>query len=152
MPQRLTGAVCKNLLRLEMVLGLKMRRRFTMYPLTRNWWIGFATAGTLALTVASVPANADEFSQNLGPVGPNEPILTTVGSKRVIAFYVPSSENCDLQAVVWDNRDVDNDMSAARVRVSLKPGQIVHIDTPEQESVNLQCGDHGETLAVADPN
>jgi hypothetical protein len=56
-----------------------------MHPLTRNWFLGFAAAGALALTVANVPAFADELTQNLGPVGPNEPILTTVGSKRVIA-------------------------------------------------------------------
>ena len=31
---------------------------------------------------------------NFGPVGPNEPILTNVGTKRVIAFYVPDSGRC----------------------------------------------------------
>ena len=56
-----------------------------MYPLTQ--FLRFAAAGALALSVASIPARADELAQNLGPVGPNEPILTTVGSKRVIAFY-----------------------------------------------------------------
>jgi hypothetical protein len=85
----------------------------------------------------------------LGPVGPHQPILTTVGRKRVIAFYTPSSDNCDLQAVVWDNTDV-NDTTAARVRVNLSPGQMVQIDTPEQRSLNLQCGDHGKTLVVVD--
>ena len=58
-----------------------------MKPFTRNWLHGFAAAGALALTVASASASADELAQNLGPVGPNEPILTRVGSKRVIAFY-----------------------------------------------------------------
>jgi hypothetical protein len=53
--------------------------------------------------------------------------------------------------VVWDNTDADAaDTSAARVRVSLQPGQIVHIDTAEQESLNLQCGKNAEKLAVVD--
>jgi hypothetical protein len=39
-------------------------------------------------------------------------------------------------------------VSAARVRISLKPGQIVHIDNAENESLNLQCGDNAATLAV----
>ena len=56
-----------------------------MYPLTR--FLSFAAAGAVALSMASIPARADEFAQNLGPVGPNEAILTTVGSKRIIAFY-----------------------------------------------------------------
>ena len=51
-----------------------------MYPLTR--FLSFAAAGTLALSVASIPARADELAQNLGPVAPNDPILTTVVWRR----------------------------------------------------------------------
>ncbi|HEY4645880.1 MAG TPA: hypothetical protein VIH25_06330 [Steroidobacteraceae bacterium] len=121
-----------------------------MFPLTRS--LSLAAAGAvLALAAPSIPARADELAQNLGPVGPHEPILTTVGSQRVIAFYVPGSDRCALHAVVWDNTDADAaDTSAARVRVSLQPGQIVHIDTAEQESLNLQCGKNAEKLAVVD--
>jgi hypothetical protein len=57
-----------------------------MHPLTRNWFLGFAATGALALTVANVPAFADELTQNLGPVGPNEPILTTVGTSASSPF------------------------------------------------------------------
>ena len=121
-----------------------------MFPLTRS--LSLAAAGAvLALAAPSIPARADELAQNLGPVGPHEPILTTVGSQRVIAFYVPGSDRCALHAVVWDNTDADAaDTSAARVRVSLQPGQIVHIDTAEQELLNLQCGKNAEKLAVVD--
>ena len=50
----------------------------------------FAALGTLVVLAGlRLPAHADELAQNLGPVGPHEPILTTVGSKRVIAFYEP---------------------------------------------------------------
>jgi hypothetical protein len=118
-----------------------------MYPLAR--FLSFATAGALALSVASIPARADELARNLGPVGPNEPILTTVGSKRVIAFYVPGGGRCTINAVVWDRTDASGD-SAARVRVSLDPSQMVHIDSAENKSINLQCGDHAETLALVD--
>lgn len=52
-------------------------------------------------------------------------------------------------AVVWDSTDADAD-SAARVRVSLSPRQMVHIDSVENKSLNLQCGDHAETLAIVD--
>jgi hypothetical protein len=149
LPQRLTGAVCKNLLRLEMVLGLKMQRRSTMHPLTRNWLIGFATAVTLALTVASVPAYAEELPQNLGPVGPNEPILTTVGSKRVLAFYEADGGHCGMYVLVWGGADLSGG-SAARVRVTLEPRQVVHVDTPENKSLNLQCGESANTLAIVD--
>jgi hypothetical protein len=120
-----------------------------MYPLTRSRFLGFAAAGALALSVASIPARADELAQNLGPVGPNEPILTTVGSKRVIAFYVPGGGHCSINVVVWDRTDASGD-SAARVRVSLNPRQMVHIDSADNKSINLQCGDFAETLALVD--
>ena len=120
-----------------------------MYPLTRNRFLGFAAAGALALTVAGSPAHADELAQNLGPVGPNEPILTTVGNKRVIAFYVPGGGQCTINVVVWDRTDASGD-SAARVRLSLNPRQMVHIDSAENKSLNLQCGESADTLAVVD--
>ena len=122
-----------------------------MYPLTRSRFMGFAAAGAraLALTVASSPGSADELAQNLGPVGPNEPILTTVGSKRVIAFYLPGNGHCGINVVVWDRSDATGD-SAARVRVSLNPRQMVHIDSAENKSINLQCGESAETLALVD--
>ena len=118
-----------------------------MYSLAR--FLSFAAAGAFALSVASIPAGADELAQNLGPVGPNEPILTTVGSKRVIAFYVPGGSHCSINVVVWDRTDASGD-SAARVRVSLNPSQMVHIDSAENKSINLQCGDHADTLALVD--
>jgi len=118
-----------------------------MYPLAR--FLSFAAAGALALSTASIPARADELAQNLGPVAPNEPILTTVGNKRVIAFYEPGNGHCAINVVVWDNTDADGN-SAARVRVSLNPRQMVHIDSTENKSINLQCGDSAGSLALVD--
>ena len=90
----------------------------------------------VALMAVSIPARADDLVQNLGPVGPHQPILTTVGSKRVIAFYTPGSDRCSLHAVVWDNTGPAGSL-AARVRISLEPGQIVEIDTAQDGSFNF---------------
>jgi hypothetical protein len=117
-----------------------------MFPLSRIQFLKFAAVGTL-MVLCATPTRAEELAQNLGPVGPHEPIITTIGSDRVVAFYEPGNDHCALNAVVWDNTN-PNDVSAARVRISLKPGQIVHIDNAENESLNLQCGDNAATLAV----
>jgi hypothetical protein len=123
-----------------------------MFPHTQ--FLKFAAAGAiLALSAANHLhlAHADEMIQNmiqnLGPVGPNEPILATVGSKNVVAFYVPGSGTCGVQAVVWNGNDTDA-VSAARIRINLNSGHTAHIDTAENKSISLQCGDHAETLAV----
>ena len=106
----------------------------------------------LGLTALIIPARSDELVQLLDPVGPHKPILASVGSKRVIAFYLPDSDHCALHAVVGDtaNAYADTQTPAVRIRVSLEPGQIVHIDSVDNHSLNLQCGRHGEQLSVVD--
>jgi hypothetical protein len=120
-----------------------------MYPRTR--FLCFAAAGALTLSTASISVRADELFQNVGPVGPHEAILTTVGSKRLIAFYEPDGANCGLNVVMWDSADENGD-SPARVRVSLIAHQTVHIDSADNKSINLQCGDDAETLTLVDTN
>ncbi len=122
-----------------------------MYPINRNLLLGFAVASAFTLSVANVQAQADDFAVHLGPVGPHDPILTTFGNKRVIAFYEPQNGRCAVNAVVWDKSDADTGAtSAARVRVSLNPHQTVHIDSTDNKSINLQCGDYAQTLALVD--
>ncbi len=62
----------------------------------------YAAVGTLVvLGGVGFSAHAEEPVQNLGPVGPHVPIMTTVGSKGVIAFYEPDGTHCGLYAVVY---------------------------------------------------
>jgi hypothetical protein len=120
-----------------------------MFPLSRNF-LKFAAAGALlAFTAVSTPAVADELIQNLGPVGPHEPMITMVGSKRVIAFYVPGNGGCNVQAVIWNGDDTAA-TTAAGFRASLNPGQTASIDSAENKSLTLKCGDHAESLAAVD--
>ena len=91
------------------------------------------------------------MAQNLGPVGPHEPILATVGGKRVIAFYEPRSGQCGMHVVVWNAADASG-TSAARVRVSVDPQQVVHIDSADNKSIDLKCGDYAETLSLIETN
>ena len=121
-----------------------------MFPLSRIQLLKFAAGGLVVISILGPPARADELTQSLGPVGPHEPILTTVGSHRVIAFYMPGRDRCTLHAVVWDNTDADTGRSAARVRISLEPGQIIHIDSADQESLNLQCDRNAQKLSIVD--
>src|SRR4029450_9535504 len=105
-----------------------------MFPLIRI--LSLAAVGAIsALIAVSLPAHADELTQNLGPVGPHEPILTTVGNKRVIAFFEPDSGNCAFHAVIWDPTDV-NAESTAGFQATLDPRQMAHIETAENKSLS----------------
>jgi hypothetical protein len=121
-----------------------------MFALRCTSFLNFAAVASLVVGSLATPGRSDELVQSLGPVAPHEPILTKVGDKRVVAFYSPGSRRCALHAVVWDNSEDGTEISAARVRVSLEPGQVVHIDSAENESVNLQCGSNAADLAVVD--
>jgi hypothetical protein len=131
---------------------MQCERKVNMLSFSHRRFLTFAAAGALVFTAVSVPARAEELLTHLGPVGPNEPILTAVGSKRVIAFYVPNGGHCAVDAVVWENTSADIDMpsSSVRVRMRLNPGQMVHIDSTISESLNLMCGDNAASLAVVD--
>ena len=120
-----------------------------MQPLTRNCFLGFVMAGALALTITSTPSFAGDPPQVLGPVGPNDPIVTPVGSKTVLAFYEPGDNHCVMHVVMWDRGDESGD-SVAGFRVTLDPRQVVHIDTAQNKSIGLQCGSAADTLAIVD--
>ncbi len=113
-----------------------------MYPLSYVKSLKFIAA---VLVIMPMSARADDFVENLGP---HEPIITEVGFKRVVAFQTSSDTQCAFHAVVWDTRDDDTATSAARVRVSLEPGQIVHIDTADNSTLNIQCDREAKTLSV----
>jgi hypothetical protein len=116
-----------------------------------------AVNGVVALTLlaaggpvglAATSAFAAEFPAHAGPVGPYEPILASVGTKRFIAFYVPDNGRCAVNAVVWDDATPD---APARLRISLNPGQVFHLDSPKLETVMFQCNDNASSLSADGP-
>jgi hypothetical protein len=135
-------------LRLGMVLSTAIGEIHKMFTLGK-----IATCATLGTFVVlggfGLPARAEGPIQNRGPVKAHEPIVTTFGNKGVIAFYEPDGAHCGLYAVVYNLVD-DSGASAAQVRLSLSAGQIVSLDSPDNESLSLQCGDSAETLKVVD--
>jgi hypothetical protein len=86
----------------------------------------FVAAGAhLALAAGAAPAFANEWLNNLGPVGPREPILVNLGDQRIVAFFVPERGGCAVNAVTWKDTGPDAPYASARVRIILKPGQIM---------------------------
>ena len=119
-----------------------------MFALSKK--LRFAAMGTLVVLGGyGLPVRAGEPIQVLGPVGPNDPIVTTVGRKSVLAFYEADGGHCGMHIVMWDRGDESGD-SASGFRVTLDPRQVVHIDTAQNKSISLQCGSAADTLAIVD--
>jgi hypothetical protein len=98
----------------------------------------------------SASASAEEYATNLGPVGPNEPILATIGGRRVIAFFVPERGSCAVNTIMWKDAGAGAPSAPSRVRLSLRPGEMVRFDG-EHLSMNLLCGADAATLAAVAP-
>lgn len=131
------------------------RKEAKMSSKTRSRVLSLATAAA-ALVAIPISTLADGQVNRLGPAGPNEPILSGVGDKRVLAFYSQHSGNCAVHVVAWDNPAADSPMAkfgpdparrALRVRVSLTPGQIAHIDAVDNQTIDLQCGPKATNIA-----
>jgi hypothetical protein len=121
-----------------------------MLPLNRNQLLSFAAVGALVvLTAASTPARSEERPVRLGPVGPNEAIFTMVGNKNIIAFYGPVDGHCNIQVVMNDSTD-DSGGSAAQLRVTLNPRQSVLVDSADNHTLSLKCGENAATLSIID--
>ena len=53
--------------------------------------------------------------------------------------------------MVYEKTDAETGLTTAtRVRVSLDPRAIVNIDSSDNETMSLQCGDRAKTLKVVD--
>ena len=123
-------------------MASKIRRRI----------LSLAAAGALvAFSAASLPARADDLVDNLGPVGPHEPILANFGSKRIIAFYQPDSGKCAVHLVLWNPADGKAE-STVGYTATLNPLQMAHVDSAANESLYLQCSDNAQRLVLLDLN
>ena len=121
-----------------------------MFSLNRNQCLKFAAAGAFFALTAATPLRADELAQNLGPVGPEAPILTDVGAKRVLAWFQPESGGCAVMAVAWNRSDIEG-TSTVGIRIRLDPGQIVHFDSSyDVKSLDLKCANDAASLSIVE--
>jgi hypothetical protein len=119
-----------------------------MFPLSRNF-LKFAVAGAFVLATA-IAGEMVQRVERPGPVGPHDTIMTTFGNKRLIAFYEPDGTRCGVHAVVYNLAD-ESGASAAQIRMSLNPQEVITIvDSPDQKSLTLKCGENAESLAAID--
>jgi hypothetical protein len=88
---------------------------------------------------------------NLGPVGPREPMVVNLGDQRIVAFFVPERGGCAVNAVTWKDTGPSAPYASARVRIILKPGQIMQIDGAQPHAMGLLCGADASSLAATAP-
>ena len=107
-----------------------------------------AAACVLSLFAATSIAGAgDSRATNLGPVGPYQPILASVGGSRLLAFYEPADGKCVVNAVM-SAATAEGGVDASRVRVALHPGELFHLDSAKNERVVFTCAPDAKAMTV----
>ena len=106
-----------------------------------------AATGVFVLLTGGVEARASEFVDYPGPVEANGTIVKTVGNQRVIAFFQRENGRCAVNAVVFEKSDVEAaTTTATRVRATLRPDEMLSIDSTDKQTLGLQCGSNASTL------
>jgi len=109
-----------------------------MFASSHHQFSNFAVAGALTVltTVGTLVARADDQAQNLGPVAPHEPILASVGSKRIIEFYLPGG---------IARADIPADKELVRIVVL----HLMTHDCDTGELLNEYWGDRSASFSVS---
>ena len=110
--------------------------------------LSIATASVLTVFAFTHMVSAGQARANLGPVGPNEPILATIGDNRMIAYYERNDGKCSVSAVMFDASPKGGGHGSMRVRVALHPGELFNFDGVEGQRVVLTCGPNARLLTV----
>jgi hypothetical protein len=98
------------------------------------------------LPAASTRAPAAAATEYL----PVQAINSAFGSKALNGYFLTRDAACAVTVMVSEKTDPEapHELSAARIRLLLQPGQTAGLDSEEGHSVSLTCGDGGATLSV----
>jgi hypothetical protein len=108
-----------------------------------------------ALVLVSVLASSTALTALAGEeqevtYKPIQAISRVLGSKRASGYFSRDGNVCYVTLMVAEEVDLDVAMptSAARVRVSLMPGQTVQLDSNERKFLDITCGPEAETVVA----
>jgi hypothetical protein len=81
---------------------------------------------------------------------PIQSISYELGSKSMSGYFVNQDATCQVTLMISETGDPERalPLSAARVRLQLRPGQTAGLDSEEGRSLNFTCGDDAATLLV----
>lgn len=111
------------------------------------------TAVGLALLLAGGASQGLRAAAESGPEQVYEPIQAIsyeLGSKRAIGHFARTNNACEVILMVAEivDPEVATPTTAARLRVTLQPGQAAGLDSENGRSIDLTCGPNGKTLSV----
>ena len=120
----------------------------------RNALMNSAFVGTIALGLwtglSAVSAGSLSSAEDQAQYAPKQSIQYDFGSKSVSGYFLNKLGTCVATLMVFEKTDPEKSLppSAARIRVTLLPGQIAGLDSEEGRSLNFTCGEDAARLLV----
>ena len=98
----------------------------------------FLTVALLAgATAVAATANAEQT--NVRSYAARQAISHSFGSKRVIGFFAPQNGACALTAFVTEAEEGYIASSAARIKLTVKPGETAEVSSAEGQGIEVKC-------------
>ena len=125
----------------------------TRFSFMQSHLLLVALGASIALSMAATFAAASKFSPDGSEdrqFRPAESISFHLGSKRAMGTFSRENGTCQVTITIGDTagRDTAQSKSAARLRLSLRPGQAAGFDSEDGDSIDMTCGEAAETLSV----
>ncbi len=79
-----------------------------------------------------------------------EAMTYVIGSKRAVGYFQNVAGKCQLTLMIAEavDPDIAQPPSAARMNLSMMPGQSVALGSAEGETMTATCGTGGETIEI----
>ena len=112
-----------------------------------------AASAAFALALAASGATQAEAPRG-GPTAiykANYALSYVLGSKRAIGYFTRANGECRVTLMIAEaiDPDVATPTSAARLTMSMRPGQSAGVGSAESETITLTCGADAETMQVS---
>jgi hypothetical protein len=112
-----------------------------------------STFAAMIAVVLSVPAASGKLAEphdGKAHYLPVQSISYEFGSKFMSGYFVQDAATCFITVMIIEKSDPEHvlPVTAARLRLSLNPGQVAGFDSEEGRSLNFTCGEHASMLSM----
>ena len=102
-----------------------------------------------ALLIAAAGALAAQAAEGgVAEYLPVQGLNHRFGSKLAVGYFLQKDGACALNIFLTENADAGIAPSAARLRVTVAPGENIQLNSDEGSSLEMKCGPGGATLEV----
>lgn len=110
--------------------------------------LGVAFAGA-ALAAAIASGVRAERQPAEGVYKPDQGIIESFGSKHAVGYFAPKDGACAMTLFLAETAPEGESVpSAARVKLTVKPGDRAELGAVEGQSIELVCGTNAATVEV----